>query len=247
MGPFDLERYFRAAYGHNLSDTHDQTPSSQEGSGAPPPGAPSPFDWRPGYGTGQIHFLGFILCVFAIVLLTRLSSLLSPFNLYFTFSDLISAPRGTYNPFPFIIKLAIPLLVGVLYYSLFKHRDSLVSSPQEPSGLNLELTALAGGGFGALLLAWPAIVLWEFVITGAVLTLRAEFVLIYALYVVAFAFLTSAGVSLARYTRTQGISAATTPAHLKSGYQLAMTLRSLIVALGTGGFAEWASYHLNPY
>ena len=86
-------------------------------SGAAPPGGgtgpatPNPFEWGH-YGSGQVHLFGLLFCIGSIVLLTRLSSLLSPFNLYFTFSDLITSSRETLNPFPFLIKAGIPFLTA---------------------------------------------------------------------------------------------------------------------------------------
>jgi hypothetical protein len=132
------------------------------------------------------------------------------------------------------------------YYSLYRRRDiAFQTAPQQSDALNLELTAQVGAGFAALLLAWPAIVLWEFVVNNAVLGLRLQFLLIYALYIVAFAYLGSTGVIFARISWVQGISAEALPRQLRSQYQLLNAARSLIVALGTGSIAEWASTQLS--
>jgi hypothetical protein len=223
-----------------------ETPSGGEPPGGAGPATPNSFEWGH-YGSGQVHLFGLLFCIGSIVLLTRLSSLLSPFNLYFTFSDLITSSRGTPNPFPFLIKAGIPFLTGMMLYGLYRRRDSALVGVLEANGINLELTAQTGAGLGALLMAWPAIVLWEFVVSDAVLALRFQFILVYALYVASFAYLASTGVTLSRLFRTQRLSLPDLPTQLRTQYQLAVAARSLIIALGTGGVAEWASAHLSPF
>jgi hypothetical protein len=182
--------------------------------------------------------------VAGVVLLTKLSSLLSPFNLYFTFSELISSTKNGYSPIAFLIKATIPILVGALYFTLSRHLSEQSTAMAGDARIDFELTAQVGAGFGALLLAWPALMLWEFVAAEAVLPLRVQFILVYALYVVSFAYLCSTGVALARLAWAQGLTSADLGARLRSQYAIISVGRPLIIALVTGGFADWASRHL---
>lgn len=195
----------------------EPTGSSSEPPNEPRPRSGSPLDWGSFYGSGQVHLAGTAFCAAAVILFTKLSSLLSPFNLYFTFSDLITSSREGYNPLPFLIKVGIPFAVGMVFYSLFRRRDVALkeNAVAQPDFINLELTAQAGAGFAALLLAWPAIVLWEFVVKDPVLELRLPFLLIYVLYIVAFAYLCCAGVIIARLAWTYGLSAEELPKQIR--------------------------------
>jgi hypothetical protein len=163
--------------------------------------------------------------------------------LYFTFSDLISSTKEGYAPLAFLIKATIPILVGASYFGLSQHLLAAAGTSAE-NRIDLELTAQTGAGFAALLLAWPALMLWEFVAAEAVLALRVQFILVYVLYTVSFAYLASAGVLLARLAWSQGLTNADLRAGIKSQYALIAAGRSLIIALTTGGFADWASSRL---
>jgi hypothetical protein len=231
--------------GNSVSDSRAKQSASEPPVGNPP--GPDIFPWRSRYGGGQIHLPGFMFCVAGVVFLTKLSSLLSPFNLYFTFSELISSsPTSWYNPLSFIIKAVIPLLVGAIYFTVHRYLVGFLHTekPIELRDVNLELTAQAGTGFGALLLAWPALMLWEFVVSESVLPLRIQFVLVYVLYVVSFSYLGSVGVVLARLVWAQGLSDPEIRQKLKLNYELIVAGRSLVVALLTGGFADWVSKRL---
>lgn len=204
------------------------------------------FDWRHIYDNGFIHLPGFMFCIGATIFLAKLSSLLAPFSLYFTFTDLVKTGEGGYGPLPFLIKLLIPFAIGVCYFKLFKDRDAKLSHRGEGQRVNLELTASFGALFGALLLSWPAIVLWELIVSPAIYSYRMQFVLVYLLYMASFAWVSCAGVMAARAVWSQDESRMKLQEHLTSRYQVIHIVWSLIFALGTGGLAEWASKNVMP-
>jgi hypothetical protein len=195
------------------------------------------------YQNGFVHLPSLVGCLAGTVLLTKLSSLLAPFNLYFTFTELVKSGEGGYGLLPFLVKMLIPFSVGALFFHHQKERDLALSS--SPSAINLELTAAAGSAFGALLLSWPAIVLWEFVVSAPIYGYRVQFIVVYALYVVSFAYLSSAGVMAARLVWLQG-DASRLKGQLKTQSQLIAVVWAMIFALATGGFADWASKQLAP-
>lgn len=203
------------------------------------------FDWRQIYRDGFIHLPGLAICTAATVLLTKLSSLLAPFNLYFTFTDLVKSGEGGYGLLPFLVKLLIPFMVGVAYFYRFRHRDVALAPPDD-RGINIELTAAAGAALGAILLSWPAIVLWEFVVSPTIYSYRVQFFLVYFLYIVSFAYVACAGVLATRLVWLQDASRSELRQRMTSKYQFVLVVWTLIFALATGGFADWASKQLTP-
>jgi hypothetical protein len=155
------------------------------------------------YRDGLVHFPGLLLCLAATVLLTKVSSLLAPFNLYFTFADLLKSGEGGYGLLPFFVKMLIPFMVGATYFHFAKARDASLEPTARRPLINLELTAGAGAALGALLLSWPAIVLWELVVSPTIYLYRLQFFIVYVLYIVSFWWIACAGVLAARLVWTQ--------------------------------------------
>lgn len=199
---------------------------------------------RKTFSESFVHLPGFVFCFAGIVLITKLSSLLSPFNLYFTFSELVTSGEGGYGLLPFLVKMAIPFSVGALYFYRYQARDmfTLSDQPDALRPINLELTAMSGAGMGALMLSWPAIVGWEFIVSETVYKYRAQFVIVYILYVVSFALVARAGVLAARIVATKGeTSSEEIKGRLSLQYQFINLTWWMLMALATGGIADWAS------
>jgi len=206
----------------------------------------STFEWRHIYRDGLVHLPGLAMCTVGTVLLTKISSLLAPFNLYFTFTDLVRSGEGGYGLLPFLVKLLIPFTVGVVFFNRFKHRDATLLSTSDHQKINVELTAASGAAFGAILLSWPAIVLWEFIVSPAIFSYRVQFVFVYILYIISFGYVACAGVMAARLVWLQGTSKSEIRQHFKTQYQFVLLVWTLVFALASGGFADWASKQLVP-
>lgn len=199
--------------------------------------------WR----NGAVHVPGLVLCLAGTVFLTKFSSLLAPFNLYFTFADLVkSGGEGGYGVLPFFVKMFIPFLVGALYFFYAKGRDAILAESTGGYTINVELTAGVGAALAALLLSSPAIVLWEFVVSPTIYLYRVQFLIVYGLYIGSFFWIGCAGTLTARLVWSQDASRTELQNRLKTQSQFILIIWTLILSLATGGFADWASQHLAP-
>jgi hypothetical protein len=143
----------------------------------------------------SINVLIFATHVVLVVLLTRLSSVLDPFGLYFTFQSLFFGTEGTFAPWALLVKLLIPLISGAAIVAIaiavaigMRHR----TLPR-----NADLSAQVGGFFAAILMSWPMIVHWDALAAREVADKYGAFVLIYCLYAIAFFYLSGIGAALA--------------------------------------------------
>jgi hypothetical protein len=227
-----------------MSEQNQSADGARSTPTTPPSGLP---DFQAIYRDGQVDFLGLMFCIAGTVLLTKITSLLAPFNLYFTFSQLVTSGEGGYGVLPFLVKMAIPFAVGVCYFLRYRQRDGRANASKSTahSTINLELTAATGAALGAALLSWPAIVLWEFVVSEPVLNFRVQFILVYILYIISFAYIACTGVMVARLMSAKDASMSDVQQKLNRQYQYMVIVRSLVTALATGGVADWASRHLS--
>jgi hypothetical protein len=238
-----------SAFGWSLGfASMSDTPSS--GSATPQSSSADDFELRRLYRDGFVHLPGLIICFVATVLVTKVSSLLSPFSLYFSFSELVTtAGEGGYGLLPFFVKMFIPFGVGAIYFVAFKKRDATAAAAKDIGRkrlINLELTAATGAAFAALLLSWPAIMKWEFVVSETIFKYRVQFVAVYFLYFASFLIVAAAGVMAARLSWMQRASAQELRERLRPQYQFVLTVWAIVFALATGGFADWASKTIGP-
>lgn len=148
----------------------------------------------------MINLTAFALSLTLIIILTKLSSFLVPFNLYFSFSTLFVGSGELFSGKALAIKLAIPTIVGmVVYYVPYKVAISMGTRSDFGKRLDTFCTehavpsVQAAAFFGAVLLAWPMIVHWDVLAGYAVRQYRGTFIIIYFLYFFSFGLLAGAG------------------------------------------------------
>lgn len=128
----------------------------------------------------KISLSAYAFGVLVIVLLTQLSQIL-PGQFYFTFAGFLGiVPETTPTHWSALaIKLTIPAATGVLLGRIW-------------GGDGLDAAGPAGIS-GALLMAWPAVILWDFVVPTYAHHRRNAFLIFYALYLASFCSLCRAG------------------------------------------------------
>lgn len=144
--------------------------------------------------------------VFAIVLLTKLVSYLTPYKLYFSFSSFLYSHRSIFRWEALALKLMIPCMVGFLLFYLPCQWMRLTGGSR--SGyrviyrylvLQSDLSARFVGFISALLLAWPFIIYWDVLMQPDLQHLRLSFLLVYLLYFISYSYFAGLGVNLARF------------------------------------------------
>lgn len=160
----------------------------------------------------------FIFVVGWTIALTKLTSYLAPFDLYFTFSSFVFGV-GHVRPEALAIKLLIPISAGFLAFYLPARFPSLFArSGKALRRLWLYLSfeaarsAYAAAFFAAIVLAWPVISYWDLLAVPEVRAYRVSFLFIYGLYGLAFGYFASSGVALAKLMLRGRIST-----HLSTG------------------------------
>jgi hypothetical protein len=119
-----------------------------------------------------------------IIGLTRLSSLLPPYY-YFTYEEFILDPNASKQLVSIIAKLVIPLFAGLLVGYIWRS-DSKI--------------AAGVAGFSApFLMLWPFLTDWYALAPESIKARFNTFVFLYALYIVASAYLTRTGALLGLY------------------------------------------------
>lgn len=148
----------------------------------------------------DVNILFFSMQVVAVILLTRLSSYLGPFDLYFTFQSLFFGTESVFSPLALVIKLAIPALAGFTLVCLSVTLVAAISvdTLQRMSASKIVLSVQSGGFAAAVLLAWPMIVHWDALAAERISALREPFLLIYSLYAISFFYFSGLGAGLAR-------------------------------------------------
>lgn len=154
----------------------------------------------------SVNVYGLAVGIFAVVLLSKVASFLTPYKLYFSFSSFLFDERAIFKWEALAIKLLIPCLTGFcLFYLPYRWmvwtRGSSVNYRRIFRYLSKEahLTAVTVGFFASLLMAWPFIVYWDVLQRPDLLSMRFPFLCIYLLYFVSYAYFAGFGVSLARF------------------------------------------------
>lgn len=148
--------------------------------------------------------------VFGIVLLTKVASFLTPYQLYFSFSSFLYSHRGVFRWEALALKLLVPCVTGfLLFYIPFQWMKMVKGSAISYKTLyrylarQCDLTARSVGFFSSLLLAWPFIVYWDILMQPDLQHLKFPFLIVYLLYFISFGYFSGLGVSLARLTVRQ--------------------------------------------
>ncbi|KQW44925.1 MULTISPECIES: hypothetical protein [unclassified Roseateles] len=152
-----------------------------------------------------LHAPLFVLVVFGTLVGARLSALLIPIDFYFTFESLFSDRTAHNHVLALLTKTASPLLVGLaagVYIVAFSRpggaravRSSLARRVRNLYGPTL----FAAGFFASLLSAWPAMVYWDLLANPAVAHLKPAFLGLYAIYMLAFGYVTVLGMLFGIY------------------------------------------------
>jgi len=152
----------------------------------------------------SVNIYGFTIGVFAVILLTKIASFLTPYKLYFSFTSMLFDDRAAFKWEALVIKLLIPCVTGFcLFYLPYRWmiwtRGSTVNYRRLFRYLRNEarLTATAAAFFAALLSAWPFVVYWDILQRPDLIALRLPFLFVYLLYFCSYAYFAGFGVSLA--------------------------------------------------
>jgi hypothetical protein len=151
----------------------------------------------------SINPYAFSFGIFGIITLNKLSSYLSPLQLYFSFSSFI-VDKGSFQFGSLLIALSIPCIVGFLLFYL-PYRWMPIAKPNSEAYRSIyryltrqaDLTARTVGFFSSLLLAWPFITYWDILARPDIRDLRIAFLFAYFLFFVAYAYFSGFGVSIA--------------------------------------------------
>jgi hypothetical protein len=143
--------------------------------------------------------------LFGTVVLTKVASYLTPYKLYFSFSSFLYSHRSIFRWEALMLKLLIPCIIGfLLFYLPFQWmrftRGSTINyrAIYRYLALQASLTARAVGFFSSLLLAWPFIVYWDILMQPGLQHLQLQFLCVYFLYFISYAYFAGFGVHLAR-------------------------------------------------
>lgn len=138
----------------------------------------------------KISLSALIFGIVLIVLLSQLSQVL-PANLYFSFTSFLyggTAPGvSEVGILSLLIKMSLPLFAGVALAWFWNAEGTKVAWP--------------AGSFAAILLAWPAIALWYFVVDPVVVDKRNLFLIIYVAYAFSFGYLCKVGALFGEWFR----------------------------------------------
>lgn len=152
----------------------------------------------------SINPIAFFFGILGIITFTKLSSFLTPYKLYFSFSSFLFSHRDLFKWESLAIKLLIPVIVGFLlyyipFYFMLWTRGSNISFNTIYRYLYRQsmATAMMSSFFAALLLAWPYIVYWDILIQPELIEYFFPFVCIYILYFISYAYFSGLGVNLA--------------------------------------------------
>jgi hypothetical protein len=201
--------------------------------------------------SSSVNVYGLVIGIFAIVLLSKVASFLTPYKLYFSFSAFLFDERAIFKWEALAIKLLLPCLIGFcLFYLPYRWmiwtRGSSVNYRRIFRYLSKEahLTATVVGFFSALLMAWPFIVYWDILQRPDMLSLRFPFLCVYLLYFVSYAYFAGFGVSLARFALRKKLPQALV-ADSADRVAWAEAVRTSLLGIITSGIATYMASALS--
>jgi len=151
-----------------------------------------------------VNLLGLVAGISLIIVITKLSSYLQFWKLYFSFSSFVYSAGEDVRWESVLIKLLIPFLAGfTIYYlparfSLTQQGNRFSSRINSYLANESELTAASSGFLSALLLAWPFISFWDMFALRELREKKEIFYVIYILYFFSYAYVSMLGAKLGK-------------------------------------------------
>jgi hypothetical protein len=201
----------------------------------------------------SINWEGLVIGIALIVLLTKLSSYLTPFKMYFSFSSFLFDDMSNSAWLSLTIKLLIPLVVGYVLFTLpfywmlkgTTSRRSLLAYYRY-IGRQSEYTAVAAGVSAAVLQTWPMIEYWDVLVQPEYYRFRLSFLLIYFLYFVSYGYFALLGVYLGTIQYRRYLPAGEAGRAI-AGVQWIDAVRAALIASASTGIAAFYGHFLsNP-
>jgi hypothetical protein len=156
-------------------------------------------------GGQRLDASAFTASVFGVVILHKLASFLTPYQLYFSFSSFLYNQTGILRWQALLVKLALPTLFAFVFYvAAFRFLLMVRSYGRSSEGPEAFLRQAAepslkmGALFAAILLAWPFLVYWDLLIEPTLRDRRLVFTAAYLMYFAAYYFFAGFGVQLAK-------------------------------------------------
>jgi hypothetical protein len=168
--------------------------------------APAPADQTPdGQAAQKIDPTAFSITVFGLVCLNKLTSFLTPYKLYFSFSSFLYNDSAVFKWQSLLIKLALPVVFAYSFYTVSarilllsqrygRSADQMISFLRYSADMSVKM----GTMFAAILLAWPFLVYWDVLIDPTIRVHRFAFYVSYLLYFSSYYFLAGFGLQLAK-------------------------------------------------
>lgn len=160
----------------------------------------------------------FVFAVIANLVMIRVSGIVLPDRLYFSFSAFLFDNRDLVKPLALLAKLLVPFLTAfgilALLIGLRRGRQGLDDAAPRLTGIieDQASVTLAFAAFSAaLLMAWPYILLWDLLIDPVLARQRLLFLIAYLAYFVGYAYFALAGANAAHalFGRTEGAAPVT--------------------------------------
>jgi hypothetical protein len=153
----------------------------------------------------MINGIAFGFGLAGMIVLTKLTSYLAPFNLYFSISTLVVGSGAGFSPRALLIKLAIPFLVGFALCAVpiwIGRQKLLLKTDFGKSLCNFATssameTATAAAFFGSLLMSWPMIVHWDILAAFEIRDYFGLFIAAYFIYFISYGIMARSGARLA--------------------------------------------------
>lgn len=191
----------------------------------------------------SINIYGLILGIIGIIILTKLSSHLTPYRLYFTFTSFLFEDESTLKWYSLLIKLMIPCAVGFLliyipiqYLRTSENNDKTKTSINYISNQSTQ-TARAVGFYSALLLAWPYITHWDMLMHPVYHHLKTPYMMVYFIYMISYAYFAELGVNLGSIAASKAMN--NIEVKLDKKYMWIETIRTSFMGVVTSGIASY--------
>lgn len=153
----------------------------------------------------SINPTGLIIGVTLVVLLTKISSFLTPYKIYFSFSSFFIEDASDNRWIALTIKLVIPIIVGFILFAVPFFWLLRASTTRLHLFLyyrylarQATVTAVAACVAAALLQAWPFIQYWDVLMRPDYGDVQLPFMVAYALYLVSYGYFAQLGIYLAK-------------------------------------------------
>jgi hypothetical protein len=198
----------------------------------------------------SVNPYAFALGCIGVIVLTRITSYLTPYKLYFSFASFLFSDDNEARWTALTFKLAIPVIVGLLLFYLPYHWlriTDLKRNNAHPVVRYLhsqaELTARFSCFFAALLLAWPFIAYWDLIAPPYLSEHRFGFFLIYFLYLVSYSYFGGVGISIGKWLVGEHLSEAQVR-NVRGSTALVEAVRTSVLGVATSAIATFLASNL---